>query len=202
MLPGLSGPNLIAVQPPVVSIDSKKFLFSAIYGYNDEIARRQLWSHLGSLASSYQNLPWLLAGDFNVIFHPTESSRYDRSQGFSADTKEFRECLHQLVVFYHISLGPLFTWSNKQHEGFIAKKLDRVLVNEEWLSTFSNSRVDFLPPGISDHCPAFIQLCHKEFSPPKLFKFFNFWANHPDFMRVVGQSWIQAIAGNPMEVLH
>ena len=30
--------------------------------------------------------------------------------------------------------GPRYTWCNKREDGLISKKLDRVLVNEEWLN--------------------------------------------------------------------
>lgn len=36
--------------------------------------------------------------------------------------------------------------------------------------------------------------------PPKPFKFFNFWAIHGDFLRVV-DSWRHNIEGSPMQIL-
>ncbi|XP_039049890.1 uncharacterized protein LOC120190952 [Hibiscus syriacus] len=49
--------------------------------------------------------------------------------------------------------GPLYTWSNKQEESFLARKLDRVLINSRWLEDFLNSFVEFIIQGVSDHCP-------------------------------------------------
>ncbi|XVE89157.1 hypothetical protein DITRI_Ditri19aG0128200 [Diplodiscus trichospermus] len=39
-------------------------------------------------------------------------------------------------------------------------------------------------------------------SPPKPFKFFNFWSKHPSFLQVVEDSWLLPVEGNPMEKLH
>ncbi|XVE49274.1 hypothetical protein DITRI_Ditri01bG0069900 [Diplodiscus trichospermus] len=130
-----------------------------------------------------------MAGDFNVIAHLSESSNYNGSQNFNGDTKDFLECLHGIAVLDHVTSGPTFTWSNKQQGNYIAKKLDRVLINEVWLSNFPNSKVEFLPPGVFDHCSAYIQLSSSEFSPPTPFKIFNYWANHPEFLATLQNSW-------------
>ena len=62
--------------------------------------------------------------------------------------------------------------------------------------------MDFLAPKVSDHSPAFIQLVHVLYSPPKPFKFFNFWANHPEFQTFVKESWKEPMCGSPMVLLH
>ena len=144
---------------------------SAIYESNDGIERRRLWSHLQSLNISFGNEPWLIAGDFNVMAHPSESS--NEFQELTFDIRDFTFCLTQISVFDHTFEGPLLTWSNHQTEGFLARKLDRVLINGSWLSCFEQSLVEFLSSEISDHCPAFIQLKQDSYSPSKPFKFFN-----------------------------
>ncbi|XVE77616.1 hypothetical protein DITRI_Ditri13aG0077500 [Diplodiscus trichospermus] len=98
----------------------------------------------------------MLAGDFNTTVHPSESSNF--SQDKTADMRDFIDLRNQISIFDHVSLGPLFTWNNKHQEAFLAKKLDRVLVNENWSSSFPNLVVEFLAPEMSDHCPGFIKL--------------------------------------------
>ena len=44
-----------------------KFYLSVVYGLNEGIDRRRLWSHLNSLKGSFSQHPWLVARDFNVI---------------------------------------------------------------------------------------------------------------------------------------
>ncbi|XVF82969.1 hypothetical protein PTKIN_Ptkin16aG0095000 [Pterospermum kingtungense] len=50
-----------------------KFILTAVYGKNDGVDRRSLWNHLIHLSKDIE-LPWLLAGDFNVIAGVEESS--------------------------------------------------------------------------------------------------------------------------------
>ena len=71
----------------------------------------------------------MIVGDFNVIMHPMKSSSYNGSQVLIPDAKEFCECIQKLAVFDHVYNGPLHTWSNRQRDGYVAKKLDRALIN-------------------------------------------------------------------------
>ena len=59
-----------------VSQRAKKFYLSAVYGSNEGVDRRRLWSHLLSVKGSLSQFPWMLVGDFNVITHPSESSNF------------------------------------------------------------------------------------------------------------------------------
>ena len=146
--------------------------------------------------------PWLLAGDFNVLAHPSKSNRFDGSQLPNRDIKEFTECLQELAVFDHAYEGPMFTWTNCQEEGFIARKLDRVFVNCAWLQRFPHSTVEFKSLGDSDHCLAYIRISQDVITPPKPFKFFNCWSKHADFLETVKNSWQASVEGSPMVILH
>ncbi|XVE65054.1 hypothetical protein DITRI_Ditri07aG0151500 [Diplodiscus trichospermus] len=143
-------------------------------------------------------MPWLLARDFNVPIHPDESSNYNEGQAITTDMQEFIDCRNNLALFDHVASRPLFTWTNKHQEGFLAKKLDRVLINDLWKAS---TVVEFLAPEISDHCPALIQFKESNLQPPKPFKFFNFSVKCKEFLQVVENSWTMLAQGNPMKVL-
>ncbi|XP_039044935.1 uncharacterized protein LOC120184579 [Hibiscus syriacus] len=83
----------------------------------------------------------------------------------------------------------------------LTRKLDRVLVNSNWIETFPELYVEFQAPGDSDHCPTLVWL-HKEapIARYKPFKFFNFWAMHPEFLSIVEKSWSTPIVGNPTQL--
>ena len=86
-------------------------------------------------------------------------------------------------------------------DSFIARKLDRCLQNECSLDLFPNAFTKVLPPGLSDHCPLVTNLrVNPDPGPRKLFpfKFFNFWADHPDFIRLVKEAWSNEVFGTPM----
>ena len=97
-----------------------------------------------------------MARDFNVIVQQCES--LSGSQEINSDIRNFVASRNQLSMFDHAFFGPLFTWKNRQAEGFIAKKLDKMLINGNWFSKFPQSQVEFLFQEISDHCLALIQL--------------------------------------------
>ena len=113
-----------------VTIGFQRFNLSAVYASNDGGERRRLWSHLLIAQNANAQYPWLITGDFNVTAHVSESSNSTSTQ--NTYIKEFKECLNALGVFDHIFTGPVFTWSNHQEDSFIAKKLDRVLINDDW----------------------------------------------------------------------
>lgn len=72
--------------------------------------------------------------------------------------------------------GCKFTWSNRSMgvRG-ITSKLDRVLVNPQWLAEFNDSEAEFLPAGVSDHSPMVVSIFKKLHKGRKPFKFYNFW---------------------------
>ncbi|XP_039056740.1 uncharacterized protein LOC120199801 [Hibiscus syriacus] len=179
------------------------FVISAVYGSNDTITRRQLWLKLLDLESSIDHLPWILGGNFNITLHPNESSDFELLTPFSSpEMKEIQEVIRAIDLLDHPFFGPLFTWSNKQSGSFLARKLDRVLINHNWVSTFQSSFVEFLPPGVSDHCMTLVWFSKDNpTNKPKPFKFFNFWTLHPNFLKEVEQSWKVSFQGNPMKIL-
>ena len=178
----------------------QRFFLSVIYGCNKGAERRRFWSHLLTMKASIPNGPWLLAGDFNVIAHHSESSKCIDSQ--SANLKEFQDCLQELAVFDHVYFGPMFTWSNHQDETFVAKKLDRVLISENWHLEFAHSTVVILPSEVSDHSPMLVKLNRDYSSSPKPFKFFNYWIKHSTYFAIVEKSWLEPMSGSPMAILY
>ena len=87
-------------------------------------------------------------------------------------------------------------------DGFIARKLDGVLVNDVWMENFGHSTMEFLAHEVSDHCPSLIQFEEVMYSPPKPFKLCNCWTKHQNFLKIVKESWKTPIRGNAMSILH
>ena len=141
-----------------IKLDDHSFFFSAIYGCNEDMDRRRLWSHLYSNKSIILDEPWFLIREFNFTVHPSESFNFFESQLINSDMKEFIEAKNRIPVFDHVTFGPLFTWINKHLDGFIARKLDKVLVNSSCHSRYAQSHVKFLAPNLSNHYPAYILL--------------------------------------------
>ncbi|KAL4340743.1 hypothetical protein GQ457_08G017340 [Hibiscus cannabinus] len=73
--------------------------------------------------------------DFDTLGHYSSSEMID-----------FQDYLAALVLSDHPYYGPLFTWTNKQEGSFLARKLDRLLINDHCihaLPTSHSKHVDF-----------------------------------------------------------
>ncbi|KAK3218487.1 hypothetical protein Dsin_012457 [Dipteronia sinensis] len=167
-----------------------QFKISFVYGSNEDKSRRALWE---SLCSNQQGSLWIVLGNFNVC------RRVDESIGgcsiITIAMEDFAECLQALELDDLRFSGFLHTWCNKRSNGCISKKLDRVLVNNEWLVKFEHSEAGFLPLSISDHCPSVVKLGlpgNKKNCP---FKFFNFLTDREDFLPLVESVWQEQIHG-------
>lgn len=148
------------------------WLLYVVYGANQGLDRRRMLKELVRAKDSLGSLPWIIAGDFNVIRFPQETSGPNL---FTCYEKEFVECLQILEVEDVSFTGCFHTWTNKQ-EGidFVSKKLGRVLSNLEWLRVFPTTSVDFLERRISDHSHVLVSIGHLSSFGPKSFKFFKF----------------------------
>ncbi|XP_026433635.1 uncharacterized protein LOC113331064 [Papaver somniferum] len=112
--------------------------------------------------------PWLIMGDFNCVL------RQDVKKG-----------------------GREFTWTNGQSGvSRILSKLDRSIINEPWLSKFLNWRCKALPREvlIIQRLLGFHSLLRG--LGVLLFVSKKMWFSHPDFLRMVEDSWKTPVYGN------
>ncbi|KAK3230002.1 hypothetical protein Dsin_001883 [Dipteronia sinensis] len=105
------------------------------------------------------------------------------------------DCLQSLKIDDLRFSGFLHTWCNKRSNGCISKKLDRVLVNNDWLVKFENSEEIFLPPSISNHCPSVVKLGLQGIKKNRPFKIFNFLIDRADFLPLVYRCWREQVHG-------
>lgn len=77
--------------------------------------------------------------------------------------------------------------------GFIAKKMDRIVVNEFWLQQFDDMSVDFKSPDFSDHFSREVFSHCYPIQKSRCFKFFNFLNKHKDFHSDVQSVWLSKI---------
>ncbi|XP_039023346.1 uncharacterized protein LOC120155967 [Hibiscus syriacus] len=175
-----------------------------VYCINNNLARRGLWDYLRSLESVVGNYPWVIGGDFNVVDVAHESYDYPIMGSHSLpDIEELQGCMEDLELQDHPFVGPLFTWSNKQDGSYLARKLDRILVNPQWMHEFPISFAEYKAPGVSDHCLGLIWTQKEaKIHKPKPFKIFNCWATNENFLSSVKASWVEFSDGNAMQVLN
>lgn len=56
----------------VVNSGAYTFFLLVVYGENNMVQRRELWSKIGQIKITIGNNDWLLGGDFNEIQRPKE----------------------------------------------------------------------------------------------------------------------------------
>jgi len=96
--------------------------------------------------------------------------------------------------------GCYYTWNNKSEgSGFVARKLDTVLVNE-WVCKFGRTCIDFPSSRVSNHSFAIISVGTMVSFGLKPFKFFTYWLDNKEYMDWLNTSWNQECRGVPMTV--
>ena len=165
-------------------------IVTIFYAANCKNLRSALWAELQSLASSsfIAGQLWLVMGDFNQSLHPQEHSSTNLWMWISK-CGEFGQCLMQAELEDLNSRGNSFTWWNKRKATPIAKKLDRILVNNAWYNRFPSSIAYFQDPDFSDHACSTVSLNPATKKKKRPFKFFNYLLQNPDFLPTIMHEW-------------
>ncbi|XP_020266911.1 uncharacterized protein LOC109842442 [Asparagus officinalis] len=160
--------------------------------------RKILWQEL---LNFNQNSPWLVGGDFNAILNNEE--KLGGAPVSDTDTIDFQNFFSFSNLVHLKAIGNFYTWCNKQDaQDRIWSRLDRVLVNEDWIHQYTSSPVEFLMPSCSDHSPALITIGEDKFDGKRPFRFFNMRIKHPKFLPPVKSVWEQNISGYNMYKFH
>jgi hypothetical protein len=83
--------------------------------------------------------------------------------------------------------GGTFTWSNMQSDPLL-ERLDWFLTSNNSTSSFPNATVKALHRPVSDHTPCLISI-QSTIPRSKIFRFENFWIQHPGFKQTVTMAW-------------
>ena len=82
-------------------------------------------------SDAFSSEPFCIGGDFNKIMSPNERVG---CQMLSRGAHDFLDCVSRAGLEDHRWIGPAYTWTNNgEASQFWASRLDRVLVNGEWM---------------------------------------------------------------------
>ncbi|XP_020700569.1 uncharacterized protein LOC110112623 [Dendrobium catenatum] len=161
---------------------------------NDRDARIPLWDKIRSCADTISN-PWIIMGDLNCCRFAA-----DKSGGNVLSHSSLGE-LNSVIFDANIedlnSVGNKYTWFNQQTSNPIHIKLDRVLVNEQWTSTYPNSYYSVQAPSCSDHCPLILHST-VNIPTPHRFLFKNFWTSLDAYWYILLDVFSANQVGNPL----
>ena len=163
-------------------------LFTAIYASPRLAERRILWSNIEKVGQLH-NLPWLMIGDFNEVLGGED--KFGGNQINLNRAIEFKECLDSCNFVDLGFAGPKYTWTNKrQLSDLILERLDRCFANPVWRILYPKAVVTHLPRTFSDHHPVLIELWKSNVNGlEQSFCFQTMWLLHPDFHRIVWETW-------------
>ncbi|KAF3788748.1 Transposon TX1 uncharacterized protein [Nymphaea thermarum] len=166
-------------------------LVTAVYGPCVGALRGQLWAELHQVRQLAAS-PWLLAGDFNCLLSPADSSS---PVSFGQSMSAFRSFVDEFGLFDVPSTNGTFTWSNNRNPP-ILRRLDRIFLSPELFSAFPSSSLDLGPRHLSDHAPLLLSLHRgRAGSGPARFRFELWWLRDESFVATIPIWWARAVNG-------
>ncbi|XP_024964881.1 uncharacterized protein LOC112505168 [Cynara cardunculus var. scolymus] len=136
-------------------------------------------------------------GDFNSMLFPHDG--FGGSSRRNIDMSDFFACVEDVEIFDMQYTGVHFSWNQKPNSvGGIMRKLDRAMANAEFTTKFHDATVHFHPAGLSDHSPVVLSFKGGLRKTRCGFKFDNFMAEHPDFLKIVKEEWSTYVEGTFM----
>jgi exonuclease III len=128
--------------------------------------------------------PWMLAGDFNLIYSTSDKNTNHFNR---AIMNRFKRLIGDLALKEIPLHGRRYTWSNQQVNPVLVK-LDRVFCSVDWEILFPNVLLQSTAYQDSDHCPLIPGLTDNRIGRRR-FHFEAFWTKLDDFQDTVAEVW-------------
>ncbi|XP_050365473.1 uncharacterized protein LOC126784002 [Argentina anserina] len=165
----------------------QEFRVTWMYGppYYEE--KQEFWSKWYS-SDQRNNIPWLVVGDLN------EMMCSDEKDGGAAWIPSRHKFLGNFVDSNGLMdigfKGQNFTWERKENGTVVLQeRLDRALINNDWLLRWPDTNLTHLSRLGSDHNPLLLATdCGKKRWRPN-FKFESSWADDPDAEHIIEGCW-------------
>ncbi|XP_075096320.1 uncharacterized protein LOC142174426 [Nicotiana tabacum] len=185
----------------ITNMDSgRSLIVTFVYAKCDSTERIELWDSLYALARD-MDLPWLVGGDFNVIWD--EEEKFGGRPVHMNEVFDFRHCVNTCNLFDLGFKGSIYTlWNGQGEDDCIFKRLDRILANAEFQQMFAGLEVIHLSKISSDHCPMMLSVQASTVPIKRSFKFLNFWTKNPTFKNTVAENWTTDFHANPFTLFN
>ncbi|XP_074277754.1 uncharacterized protein LOC141601377 [Silene latifolia] len=132
-------------------------------------------------------------GDFNSVLAMDERIGSEIS---IAEMRDFQECVEACCISDIPAQGSFFTWNNKHEVGdLVFSRIDRAMVNDDWLINFPDTITMFHPEGLFDYCPCTLIMRPDCVRKKGSFKYFNMWGKDSEFLPIVKKVWDTQILG-------
>lgn len=159
------------------------FWMTTVYGPTDDTSKEQFLNELAA-AAPLSGEPWLLNGDFNMIYEARDKSTPNLHRRIMG---RFRRALDFAGLREIKCKNRRYTWSNEREDPVFCS-IDKFFCNLEWESLMPNHMLMAAATTVSDHCRL---LLSSSVSParPARFKFESFWPAFPRFHETVTRAW-------------
>ncbi|KAK4275772.1 hypothetical protein QN277_018800 [Acacia crassicarpa] len=171
--------------------DSPSFFLTAVYSHPLPHLKHSLWEELRMLFQIIAD-PWIIAGDFNDIVHPSE-----RVGGSAPNLSRINKFLDRINACHLTDagfFGSRFTWRGPciANASRLFERLDRAFINTPFLISFKGFRVRLLNRlKYSDH--NLISLCfetvERSGNPVRPFCFEAMWLQHEGYNAFLAANW-------------
>lgn len=160
---------------------------SVAYNRQSIDAQKSLWREISGIPKL--NLTCLIIGDFNSILSPDEH-RGGLFYLLLQKASYFNNFIYHNNLLDIGHAGSIFTWCNGQ-KGFSSRwaRLDGVLSNVNWTSSFNSYTVLHLSHVSSDHSPLLLVVSPHSYKKNRTFRFENYLLNHINCYKVAFSYW-------------
>ena len=159
-----------------------------VYAPSEHQNRLKVWDQLRGIRA-FTAVPLILLGDFNEVLSPQER------RGGKEMTQGMYELqnLFQDLLLIDMNIDQQYTWLRKNS----ASKIDRILVDEEIIQSFPNSKAYCKDRMFSDHFPLVLNAdaSSRNHTP---FRSLDCWLDEPSFEKVFRAEWLQ-LQGKSLE---
>ncbi|KAH7677449.1 DNase I-like protein [Dioscorea alata] len=156
---------------------------TSVYGPCDRQRKPGFWNEIRRCCPR-SGVPWVICGDFNSIFDPTDKLHGHINR---EDIRQAQNFVRDLQLLEPPSFGRKFTWTNEQSIP-IWVKLDRFLVNPNWITFFPRVYQNYLPRFGSDHVPIRLE-SGIHFPLACFFRFEQAWCQVDNFGERINERW-------------
>ncbi|KAF9607897.1 hypothetical protein IFM89_003601 [Coptis chinensis] len=133
-----------------ITIKVEEATVSLVHARSPYVHRRALWDELTTLGINVG--AWVVASDFNVVTMATE--RKGGRSPCQLAVNEFIKFINNNALLDSINLGYKFSWCNKRlGDKRMLQKIDRILVNQQWIDIAAGWKSKILTRKFSDHLP-------------------------------------------------
>jgi hypothetical protein len=163
--------------------DSPAWWITIVYGPQSDADKIAFLRELRDVRAECPG-PWLLCGDFNLIYLNEDKSNDNLNRWMMAI---FRRLLNDLALKELYLNGRRYTWSNGQTPPTLVL-LDRFFCTTDWEDSHADCHLRCMASVVSDHYPLLLN-CASLPLARRRFRFEEFWMQLDGFHETVATAW-------------